>query len=176
MDERYKNIYTIDNEAQYNEVKNWVEVLTQEATEKGFLENTDVPNKYTAEISRLGKLCVRYEDKLGRFDHLRGEPTHPSELLRNAMEERGETQKELAEKLGISKSYLNEILNGKKDINANISVKLESVWGIPAEFWLKFQMKYNIHKAREKQRDTLEKSTSTRKQRNSKAKKETATA
>lgn len=176
MDERYKNIYTIDNEAQYNEVKNWVEVLTQEATEKGFLENTEVPNKYTAEISRLGKLCVRYEDKLGRFDHLRGEPTHPSELLRDAMEERSETQKELAEKLGISKSYLNEILNGKKDINANISVKLESVWGIPAEFWLKFQMKYNIHKAREKQRDTLEKSTSTRKQRNSKAKKETATA
>lgn len=176
MDEIYKNIYTIDNEAQYNEVKNWVEVLTQEATEKGFLENTEVPNKYTAEISRLGKLCVRYEDKLGRFDHLRGEPTHPSELLRDAMEERGETQKELAEKLGISKSYLNEILNGKKDINANISVKLESVWGIPAEFWLKFQMKYNIHKAREKQRDTMEKSTSTRKQRNSKAKKETATA
>lgn len=176
MDERYKNIYTIDNEAQYNEVKNWVEVLTQEATEKGFLENTEVPNKYTAEISRLGKLCVRYEDKLGRFDHLRGEPTHPSELLRDAMEERGETQKELAEKLGISKSYLNEILNGKKDINANISVKLESVWGIPAEFWLKFQMKYNINKARQKQRDALEKSTSTRKQRNSKAKKETATA
>lgn len=176
MDERYKNIYTIDNEAQYNEAKNWVEVLTREATEKGFLENTEVPNKYTAEISRLGKLCVRYEDKLGRFDHLRGEPTHPSEILRDAMEERGETQKELAEKLGISKSYLNEILNGKKDINANISVKLESVWGIPAEFWLKFQMKYNIHKAREKQRDTLEKLTSTRKQRNSKAKKETATA
>lgn len=176
MDERYKNIYTIDNEAQYNEVKNWVEVLTQEATEKGFWENIEVPNKYTAEISRLGKLCVRYEDKLGRFDHLRGEPTHPSELLWDAMEERGETQKELAEKLGISKSYLNEILNGKKDINANISVKLESVWGIPAEFWLKFQMKYNINKARQKQRDALEKSTSTRKQRNSKAKKETATA
>lgn len=88
----------------------------------------------------------------------------------------GETQKDLAEKLGISKSYLNEILNGKKDINTNISVKLESVWGIPAEFWLKFQMKYNINKAREKQRDALEKSTSTRKQRNSKAKKAIATA
>lgn len=106
----------------------------------------------------------------------KSEPTHPSELLRDAMEERGETQKELAEKLGISKSYLNEILNGKKDINANISVKLESVWGIPAEFWLKFQMRYDINKAREKQRDAREKSTSTRKQRNSKAKKETATA
>ncbi len=176
MDTKYRELLEITNEEQYNEVRGWIEILLKEATEKGFLENTEVPNKYTAEISRLGKLCVRYEDKLGRFDHLRGEPTHPSEILRDAMEERGETQKGLAEKLGISKSYLNEILNGKKDINANISVKLESVWGIPAEFWLKFQMKYNIHKAREKQRDTLEKLTSTRKQRNNKAKKETATA
>ena len=77
------------------------------------MKNTEVSNEYIKEISRLAKLCIDYEKRTGRFDHLRGEPTHPSELLRDAMEERGETQKELAEKLGISKSYLNEILNGK---------------------------------------------------------------
>lgn len=170
MDAKYRELGYISTETEYKNTKKAVETLTKEATEKGFLENTEVPNEYIKEISRLAKLCIDYEKRTGRFDHLRGEPTHPSELLRDAMEERGETQKELAEKLGISKSYLNEILNGKKDINANISVKLESVWGIPAEFWLKFQMKYNINKARQKQRDALEKSTSTRKYRVSKAK------
>lgn len=158
------NIQEITNEEQYKEVKEYISALVTEATEKGFLDNTETPNPHTTEISRLGGLCVDYENRTGRFDHLRNEPTHTSELLRDAMEERGETQKGLAEKLGISKSYLNEILKGKKDINANISVKLESVWGVPAEFWLKFQMKYNINKARNKQRKAP-----TRKQRKEKA-------
>jgi len=49
-------------------------------------------------------------------------------------------------------SLLSEIINGKRALSADIAIFLESVLNIHAEFWLKFQMYYEINKAKMKKR------------------------
>jgi plasmid maintenance system antidote protein VapI len=40
-------------------------------------------------------------------------PTHPGEVVKDELEARGITQKQFAQESGISKTALNEILNGR---------------------------------------------------------------
>lgn len=79
--------------------------------------------------------------------------THVGEHIFDEMEAREMTQKELAKALDIQPSYLNEIIKGKRNINAEIAVKLEKVWGIKAYMWLGLQAKYEIDLVRIKYRD-----------------------
>lgn len=79
--------------------------------------------------------------------------THVGGHIFDEMEAREMTQKELAKALGIQPSYLNEIIKGKRNINAEIAVKLEKVWGIKAYMWLGLQAKYEIDLVRIKYRD-----------------------
>lgn len=53
------NIQEITNEEQYKEVKEYISALITEATEKGFLDNTETPNPHTTEINRLGWFMCR---------------------------------------------------------------------------------------------------------------------
>lgn len=69
---------------------------------------------------------------------------HPSEILRDELIARNIKQKEFADMLQIPASQLNEILKEKRDFNVNISVRIENVLGIKAEFWLKLQNEYNL--------------------------------
>lgn len=86
-------------------------------------------------------------------DYIPYEATHVGEHIFDEMEARKMTQKELAKELGIQPSYLNEIIKGKRNLNAEIAVKLEKVWGIKAIFWLKLQAKYEIDLVRIKYRE-----------------------
>lgn len=73
---------------------------------------------------------------------------HPGELLQDEIEALGLTQKEVAEIAGVSKTIINEIIKGKRNINAEIAVRLEDVLESPAKFWLKAQMLYDETVAR----------------------------
>lgn len=145
-----KKIEIINTEKDYIKAVEYINALINEATEKGYLADPNAQNEYTDEIKRIGKIINLYERETKKFDHLKTVHTPPSELLKEMMQERGESQNDLAQKLGISKGYLSELLSGKKEITANISVRLENVWGTPAEFWLKFRMQYELNKARQK--------------------------
>lgn len=46
--------------------------------------------------------------------------------------------------MGINPSYLSEIINGKRAINASLAIELEAVFSIPAEYWLRFQAQYDL--------------------------------
>ena len=72
------------------------------------------------------------------------EPLHPGEVLREELAERGITQTQLAKRMGISVSLLNEIINGKRDISAEYALLLEAALGIDADFWLNMQRSYDI--------------------------------
>lgn len=87
------------------------------------------------------------------FEHIPYVATHVGEHIFDEMEAREMTQKELAKALEIQPSYLNEIIKGKRNINAEIAVKLEKVWGIKAYMWLGLQAKYEIDLVRIKYRD-----------------------
>lgn len=87
------------------------------------------------------------------FEHIPYEATHVGEYIFDEMEARNMTQKELAKALEIQPSYLNEIIKGKRNINAEIAVKFEKIWGTKAYIWLNLQAKYEIDLVRIKYRD-----------------------
>ena len=75
---------------------------------------------------------------------------HPGILLKEEIEALNLTQKEVAEKAGVSKTIINEVIKGKRGINAELAVRLESVLESPARFWLNAQSLYDETMARAK--------------------------
>lgn len=72
-------------------------------------------------------------------------PTHPGTLIKDELVEMGNTtQKDLAGYLDVTPSYLSEVINGKRGINASLAIGLEEVFGISAEYWLRFQAQYDL--------------------------------
>lgn len=87
------------------------------------------------------------------------EATHPGEMIKDELKERGMTQKQLAAETGIKPSVLSETINGKRSISLNMAVALEKAFDIPADFWMNLQTNYDLDCAniadRENQRETI---------------------
>jgi antitoxin HigA-1 len=81
--------------------------------------------------------------------HPNFEMVHPGRLLGNDIEALGTSKTELAQRLGITRKTLYDILNGASSVTAPMALKLEAVVGSPAEFWLGMQMQYDLWKARQ---------------------------
>ncbi len=85
--------------------------------------------------------------------------THPGELIKDELKERGLTQKQLSEMTGIKASVISETINGKRSISMNVAVALEKALGIPAEMWMNLQTQYDLDSAHiaehENQRETV---------------------
>ena len=85
--------------------------------------------------------------------------THPGELIKDELKERGLTQKQLSEMTGIQASVISETINGKRSVSLNMAVALEKALGIPADMWMNMQTQYNLDSAkiaeRENQRETI---------------------
>ncbi len=73
-----------------------------------------------------------------------GKASHPGEVIREEIKARGIQQQELAKQMGIAKTVISEIINGKRNLTPTLSLNLEKVLGINAEFWMNFQMQYEI--------------------------------
>ncbi len=70
---------------------------------------------------------------------------HPGEMLKEALENHNMTQSELSKRMGVSPAYVNDVINGKKDISAVFATKLGYVFdNIDAEFWIKLQAIYDM--------------------------------
>ena len=67
---------------------------------------------------------------------------HPGETLNEELKERGIKQKDLAAKIGILPSHLNELIKGKRSFTVEISMALEKELGIPYDFWMRLQYGY----------------------------------
>ena len=76
------------------------------------------------------------------------EPVHPGTLLKEEIEYRGISQKQLAHQMCVSYSVLNEILNGKRPISIEYALYLEAVLGIDAQLWIQMQADYNLQMAK----------------------------
>lgn len=85
--------------------------------------------------------------------------THPGEMLKDELRERGMTQKQLAAETGIKPSVLSETINGKRSVSLNMAVSLERALGIPADIWMNLQNQYDLDTAaiatRDNQRETV---------------------
>ena len=74
-------------------------------------------------------------------------PSHPGEVIKDELEERGISQRKFADSIGIGYSVLNEILNGRRSISTTSALMFEAALDIPADSVLKMQMKYNMYTA-----------------------------
>lgn len=72
------------------------------------------------------------------------EPTHPGEVLKEEIEYRGISQRQLAHEIGVSSSLLNEVLNGKRALNTQLALLLSVALDIDAEPLLRLQTKYDM--------------------------------
>ena len=85
--------------------------------------------------------------------------THPGEMIKDELKERGMTQKQLAAETGIKPSVLSETINGKRSVSLNVAVALEKALDIPANIWMNLQTQYDLDTAniaeRDNQRETV---------------------
>ena len=79
----------------------------------------------------------------------------PGETIKENMDFLGMKQKELAARMGISEKHLSDILNGKSPITYDTAIKLESIIGPSAEFWMELENGYQLDKARLAKEDEL---------------------
>ena len=60
----------------------------------------------------------------------------------------GRSAAERIDKMRVSYSVLNEVINGKRAITTEYALKIEAATDIPANFWLGLQADYNMQTAR----------------------------
>ena len=69
---------------------------------------------------------------------------HPSETLREIMRDKGVNQSVAATMLGVSTSFLNDFLHGKRGVGQQFAVKLAEAFGPSAGFWMRLQANYDV--------------------------------
>ncbi len=77
---------------------------------------------------------------------------HPGELLRDVLKAKRYTQKHFAAMTGIQPTQLNEVINEKRGISADMALKIGDALKMDAIIWAKFQMSYELDLARIKQK------------------------
>lgn len=124
----------ITTREQCDEIRNRVNELIKEATQKGMFEpNAD--NDYIREISRLAKLIADYEK-----NYMYILPLKVKNPLIKAIEDyfysKDMKRKDAAEFLGLNESVFSQIMNGKRKISTTLAKKLYTDLHIDADLIL----------------------------------------
>lgn len=73
------------------------------------------------------------------------EPIHPGELLREEyMAELGLSVAGLAERLGVSRQTVNEIVREKRSLSPDMCLRLARLFGTTPQFWMNMQEKVDL--------------------------------
>ena len=75
-------------------------------------------------------------------------PIHPGEIVKDEVEYRGITQRDLAARMGISYTQLNEILNCKRPVNSEIALLIEAAMGLEPIALVGMQADYDMQIAK----------------------------
>jgi len=79
----------------------------------------------------------------------------PGETLAEALKDRGISQLDLAERVGMTRKHVNRILAGEASITPETALKLERALGIPARFWNNREQQYRDFLARRHEQEEL---------------------
>jgi addiction module HigA family antidote len=76
------------------------------------------------------------------------EPIHTGGmLLREFLEPRGITQRDLADGIGVPYQRVNELVNGRRGVTPSTALRLAKYLGTSAELWLDLQQRWNLYHA-----------------------------
>ena len=79
-------------------------------------------------------------------DMISGDNYHPCELIKDELEARNMRQVDLINQSGYHKGFISLLLKGKRNITSSVTLSLEKVFDIPAEFWIRLQKNYELNK------------------------------
>lgn len=82
--------------------------------------------------------------KMRANDIISAIPTLPGEILKDEIEYRGISQRQLEDEMGIAYSALNKILNARRPVTEKTALLFEAALGVNAEPLLKMQMRYSL--------------------------------
>jgi addiction module HigA family antidote len=75
-------------------------------------------------------------------------PPHPGRIVRQeCIEPLGVTVTEAAERLGVTRQTLNNLVNGKAGVSPEMAIRLSKAFGSSPEAWLGMQMEYDLAQA-----------------------------
>ena len=76
-------------------------------------------------------------------------PPHPGEFIREVyLEPFGVSSRSVAEKLKVSPSTFNRLINGESNVSPEMALRLSKILGRSAESWLALQDNYDLWQAR----------------------------
>lgn len=72
-------------------------------------------------------------------------PTHPGEmLLEEFLRPLAMSQTQLAERIGVTRVRVNEIVNARRAVTPDTALRLECLFGMDAGFWLGLQQDWDL--------------------------------
>ncbi len=83
---------------------------------------------------------------------------HPGEMLKDELDARDIKQNDFAKLIGYKATQLNEIIKGKRDVNADFALLIGKALGMDPSFWMGLQTQHDLDKVRieEKNKDRVE--------------------
>ena len=83
-------------------------------------------------------------------------PMHPGEFLRDELEELGIGAADLARHIHVPASRVRRMLAGRRDLTADIALRLGRWFGTGPDLWLNLRKAYELDLARQELGDTIE--------------------
>ena len=85
-------------------------------------------------------------------------PPHPGLILKDTVlrEDGGISVKEFAEKLGMTRTAISRVVNGKASISPELAIRLAAFLNITARSWLTMQAEYDLWRIRKKRRPKIQ--------------------
>ena len=75
-------------------------------------------------------------------------PPHPGRIIRQeCIEPLGLTVTDAAERLGVTRQALNNLINGKAGVSPEMAIRLSKAFGSKPDVWLGLQMEYDLAQA-----------------------------
>jgi len=84
-----------------------------------------------------------------------GESIHPGEILADELEFIGINAAELAEKIGVPKNRIYQIVSGERSVTADTALRLGKFFGTGPRIWLNLQKAYELDVASKQMGNTL---------------------
>ena len=76
------------------------------------------------------------------------DPPHPGEIIRDAVRAEGWTVVEAAARLGVTRSTLSRVINGRAGVSTRMALALERIGWSDAGHWVRMQGAYDLALAR----------------------------
>jgi addiction module HigA family antidote len=83
-------------------------------------------------------------------------PPHPGEIVKElCIDPLGLTITQAADALGVTRSTLSKVINGKTSLSPEMAIRLSKSFGSTPAFWLRLQLSYDLAQL-EKRAKTIE--------------------